>query len=207
MNNEVIPSRDFDEVAQMIAAAKQRTYSAVNSMLVELYWQVGAYIHNKLESAAWGEGIVDQLAKHLKTTQPGLRGFTRRNLFRMRQFYATYQDDEKVPPLVTQLPWTHNLIILSQSKTPEEREFYLKMAIREKWSKRELERQFRGALFERSRTQSAKSLSSAETNAAGSLTQCSKTPICWSFSTYRATTPNLIYSGRWLQGCGIFWSN
>ena len=149
MSNEVIPSRDFAEVAQMIAAAKQRTYSAVNSMLVELYWQVGAYIHNKLESAAWGEGVVDQLAKYLKTTQPGLRGFTRPNLFRMRQFYATYRDDEKVSPLVRQLPWTHNLIILSQSKTPEEREFYLKTAIREKWSKRELERQFRGALFER----------------------------------------------------------
>ena len=149
MSNEVIPSRDFAEVAQMIAAAKQRTYSAVNSMLVELYWQVGAYIHNKLESAAWGEGVVDQLAKYLKSTQPGLRGFTRPNLFRMRQFYATYRDDEKVSPLVRQLPWTHNLIILSQSKTPEEREFYLKTAIREKWSKRELERQFRGALFER----------------------------------------------------------
>ena len=149
MSNEVIPSRDFDEVAQMIAAAKQRTYSAVNSMLVELYWQVGAYIHNKLESAAWGEGIVEQLAEYLKTTQPGLRGFTRPNLFRMRQFYATYQDDEKISPLVRQLPWTHNLIILSQSKTSEEREFYLKTAIREKWSSRELERQFRGALFER----------------------------------------------------------
>ena len=149
MSNKVIPSRDFDEVAQMIAVAKQRTYSAVNSMLVELYWQVGAYIHNKLESAAWGEGVVDQLATYLKTTQPGLRGFTRPNLFRMRQFYATYRDDEKVAPLVRQLPWTHNLIILSQSKTPEEREFYLKTAIREKWSKRELERQFRGALFER----------------------------------------------------------
>lgn len=149
MSNEVIPSRDFDEVAQMIAAAKQRTYSAVNSMLVELYWQVGAYIHNKLESAAWGEGIVEHLAEYLKTTQPGLRGFTRPNLFRMRQFYATYRDDEKVSPLVRQLPWTHNLIILSQSKTSEEREFYLKTAIREKWSKRELERQFREALFER----------------------------------------------------------
>lgn len=149
VSNKVILSRDFDEVAQMIAAAKQRTYSAVNSMLVELYWQVGAYIHNKLESAAWGEGVVNQLAEHLKTTQPGLRGFTRPNLFRMRQFYATYRDDEKVAPLVRQLPWTHNLIILSQSKTPEEREFYLKTAIREKWSKRELERQFRGALFER----------------------------------------------------------
>lgn len=149
MSDELIPRHHFDEVAQMIAVAKQRSYAAVNSMLVELYWQVGEYIHHKLESAEWGDGVVDQLARHLKTVQPGLRGFTRRNLFRMRQFYVTYRDNEKVSPLVTQLPWTHNLIILSQSKTPEEREFYLKTAIREKWSKRELERQFRGALFER----------------------------------------------------------
>ena len=149
MGNDATLKHDFDEIAQMIARAKQRAYSAINTMLVELYWQVGAYIHNKLESATWGEGVVDQLANHLKTTQPGLRGFTRRSLFRMRQFYATYRDDEKVLALVTQLPWTHNLIILSQSKTPEEREFYLKMTIREKWSSRELERQFRGALFER----------------------------------------------------------
>ena len=149
MDNNAISRRDFNEVAQMIAVAKQRAYSAVNTMLVELYWQVGEYIHNKLVSTAWGEGVVDQLANHLKTTQPGLRGFTRRNLFRMRQFYSTYRDDEKVSPLVTQLAWTHNLLIMSQSKTPEEREFYLRMAIRERWSKRELERQFRGALFER----------------------------------------------------------
>ena len=74
MSNEVIPNRDFDEVAQMIAAAKQRTYSAVNSMLVELYWQVGAYIHNKLESAAWGEGVVDQLVSFstCRATTPNL---------------------------------------------------------------------------------------------------------------------------------------
>ena len=149
MGDNVIHSRDFDEVVQMIAVAKQRAYSMVNTMLVELYWQVGEYIHNKLASAAWGEGVVDQLANHLKTTQPGLSGFTRRNLFRMRQFYVTYRDDEKVSSLVRQLPWTHNLIILSQSKTPEEREFYLKVAIRERWSSRELERQFRGGLFER----------------------------------------------------------
>ena len=67
----------------------------------------------------------------------------------MRQFYDAYRDDEKVAPLVRQLPWTHNLIILSQSKRAEEREFYLRAAARERWSKRELERQFSVALFER----------------------------------------------------------
>ncbi|MEP6587872.1 MAG: PDDEXK nuclease domain-containing protein [Polaromonas sp.] len=89
------------------------------------------------------------MAGHLTRTQPGLRGFTRANLFRMRQFYEAYRDDEKVAPLARQLPWTHNLIILNQSQRPEEREFYLRQAIREQWSKRELERQFKTALFER----------------------------------------------------------
>ena len=83
------------------------------------------------------------------TVANGLRGFTRRNLFRMRQFYDVYAGDKKVSPLVTQLPWTHNLIILTQSKRPEERAFYLRMAIQERWGKRELEQQFRQALFER----------------------------------------------------------
>lgn len=97
-----------------------------------------------------GDGVVAQLAAHLARTQPGLRGFTRPNLFRMRQFYEAYRHDAKVSALLRQLPWTQNLIILNQSKRPEEREFYLRMAIQEKWSKRELERQFKAALFERS---------------------------------------------------------
>jgi predicted nuclease of restriction endonuclease-like (RecB) superfamily len=67
----------------------------------------------------------------------------------MRQFYETYRDDEKVAPLVRQLPWSHNLLILGRCNRPEEREFYLRMAIQERWNKRELERQLSSALFER----------------------------------------------------------
>lgn len=140
---------DFSEVVHLIAAARQQAYQAVNTTLIDLYWQVGAYISNKIKAAEWGDGVVDALAKHLAVTQPNLQGFTRRNLFRMRQFYETYQDDQIVSPLVRQLPWTHNLIILSQSKHAEEREFYVRMAIKERWSKRELERQFNTALFAR----------------------------------------------------------
>ena len=110
---------------------------------------MGEIISRKIASAEWGDGVVNQLAEHIAQTQPGLRGFTRPNLFRMRQFYETYKDDAKVSPLVRLLPWTHNIIILSQSKRPEEREFYLRMATQEKWGKRELERQFKTALFER----------------------------------------------------------
>lgn len=140
----------FDEVLALIHSAKQQAMQAVNTRLIELCWQVGAYISRKLEQAEWGDAVVSQLAEHLARTQPWVRGFTRPNLFCMRQFNETYQGDEKVSPLVRQLPWTHNLIILSQSKRPEEREFYLRMASQEKWSKRELKRQFKAALFERS---------------------------------------------------------
>ena len=133
----------------MITVARQRAVQAVNIALIDLYWQVGQIISRKIEHAEWGDGVVAQLADHLARTQPGLRGFTRPNLFRMRQFYEAYQDDEKVSALLRQLPWTQNLIILNQSKRHEEREFYLRLAIREKWSKRELERQFKTALFER----------------------------------------------------------
>ena len=139
----------FIEVVSLIQAARQRAYQAVNAELVNLYWQVGEYISRKLASAEWGDGVVDELAHYLARTQPGLKGFTRRNLFRMRQFYDIYNGNEIVTPLVTQLPWTHHLIILGQSKRHEEREFYLRMAIQERWSKRELERQFKAALFER----------------------------------------------------------
>lgn len=142
--------QSFAEVVELIQSARQRAMQAVNTQLVELYWQVGAYISHKLEQAEWGDGVVQQLADYLARTQPGLRGFTRANLFRMRKFYETYRDEEKVAPLVRQLPWTHNLTILNQSKRPEEREFYLRLAIQEKWSKRELERQLKAALFERS---------------------------------------------------------
>ena len=146
---EPVHNADFTEVVQLIETARKQAYQAVNTTLIELYWSVSAYISNKLKAAEWGDGVVAELASYLAVIQPGLKGFTRRNLFRMRQFYETYHQDAKVSALLTQLPWTHNLIILSQSKRAEEREFYLKMAIQEKWSTRELERQFKAALFER----------------------------------------------------------
>jgi predicted nuclease of restriction endonuclease-like (RecB) superfamily len=103
----------------------------------------------KIEAAEWGDAVVDRLAQFIVRTEPGLRGFTRRNLLRMRQFYEAYREDKKVSPLATQLPWLHHLIILGQSKRPEEREFHVRLAIQERWSERELERQFKTALFER----------------------------------------------------------
>ncbi len=147
---------EFTEVVHLIASARERALQAVNTTLIDLYWQIGGIISRKIAAAEWGDGVVNQLAEHIAQTQPGLRGFTRPNLFRMRQFYEAYKDDLKVSALLRQLPWTHNLTILSQSKRPEEREFYLRMAAKEKWTSRELERQFKNAAFERTVLEPAK---------------------------------------------------
>ena len=141
--------KSFSNVVQSIEASREKALQAVNAELIELYWQIGKTISSKIEAAAWDNGIMKQLASYIAKTQPGKLGFTRANLSRMRRFYETYRGDEKLAPLLRQLPWTHHLIILSESKLPEEREFYLRLAVQEKWSKRELEHQFKSALFER----------------------------------------------------------
>jgi hypothetical protein len=76
----------FDGIVELIDAARQRAYRAVNTTLIELYWQIGEHISRKIAAAEWGDSVVDRLAEHIARTQPGLRGFTRPNLFRMRQF-------------------------------------------------------------------------------------------------------------------------
>ena len=100
MTPPLIPQDDFNEITQLIHAARQRTVQAVNTTLIELYWQVGQFISRKIEQAEWGDGVVAQLAEYLARTQPELRGFTRPNLFRMRQFYKAYQEDAIVSPTI-----------------------------------------------------------------------------------------------------------
>jgi DUF1016 N-terminal domain len=123
MTTSLIPQGDFTEISQWIAAARQRAVQAVNTGLIELYWQVGQIISRKIAAAEWGDGVVAQLAEHLARSQPGLRGFTRPNLFRMRQYYEAYQGDAIVSALLRQLPWTHKALL--QAKLHE---FYLQNA-------------------------------------------------------------------------------
>lgn len=147
-SDELNPSGDFASIASLIRERRTRALQAVNHELVTLYWEVGKVLSAKIKTSGWGKKTIEELAAYLKQSQPGLRGFTRPNLYRMRQFYETYSG-EIVSPVVRQLPWSHNLLIMSQSKSQEERDFYLQMTAKEQWSKRELERQLKGALFER----------------------------------------------------------
>lgn len=125
----LVPAGAFDEVLALIHAARVRAYQAVNTELVGLYWQLGEYISKKIASAEWGDAVVDELAIAIAREYLGMRGYTRPNLFRMRQFYEAYRTDEKVSALLRQLPWTHHLLILGQTKLREERQFYMLAAI------------------------------------------------------------------------------
>jgi len=146
MNNE-IANTSFREISELIQSAKQRAYRAVNSELVSLYWQVGEVISRKVESDGWGKGTIESLSGYIRKSQPGIRGFSAQNLWRMRQFHEVYGQNEVLSALLRELPWTHHMLILGQTQQEEEREFYIRMAIREKWSSRELERQLKAGLF------------------------------------------------------------
>lgn len=139
----------FREVLSLIERARQRAFHSVNAELIDLYWRVGGYISQKLETAAWGQGVVAELAAHIQRQHPNLRGFTRASLFRMRQFFETYREDKKVAALLRQLQWTQHLMILGRCKRPEEREFYIRMSLREGWKSRDLDRQLKASLFAR----------------------------------------------------------
>lgn len=152
-NVEIIKDRSgqFAEVVSLIQQTRTHVIRLANTALIDLYWNIGQYISEKIEASDWGDGVVKQLADYIAKNAPEAKGFSDKNLWRMKQFYETYKGaDEKLSPLVRQISWTNNLIILSRTKTIEEKEFYLKECIEERLSKRELNRQIDSALYERS---------------------------------------------------------
>ena len=146
-----VPSKnsEFDEIVAIIEQSRQRAFRAVNRELIEMYWQIGQYISEKVKSNAWGKSIVTEFASFVQSKYIGIKGFSAQNIWRMKQFYETYAENEKLSPLVRELPWTNNILIMVGAKTDEAREFYLNLCIKNNYSKRELERQLDSMLFER----------------------------------------------------------
>jgi predicted nuclease of restriction endonuclease-like (RecB) superfamily len=139
----------FAEVVEMIQAARGRALGAVNTVLIDLYWQVGEYISRRISTEGWGKGTVAALSAYIQQRSPGVRGFSPQNLWRMRQFFDAYRGQPELSTLLRELPWSSNLHILTKSKRTEEREFYLRMATQQRWPVREVARQIDAALFER----------------------------------------------------------
>ena len=150
MEKNLAPTNnDFGAVISIIENAKGRALKALNTELIKMYWEVGEYLSELCAESTYGDKVIDEVANYISATAPAIKGFNRRGLYRMKQFYETYKDDEIVSALLTQLSWTNHLLIMSKSKTKEERDFYVALAAKEHYSSRELERQLESAYYER----------------------------------------------------------
>jgi len=139
----------FTDIIQLIKHSRTNAIRAINAELINLYWNIGGYICDKLEKSEWGESVVAELAKYIQQNEPEIKGFSDKNIWRMKKFYETYKEHPKLITLLREISWSHNLAIFSRCKTFEEREFYLKLAKLENFSFRELERQISASHFER----------------------------------------------------------
>lgn len=145
-----------DDYASFLAEVKERVRSAqydalraVNKELIALYWDIGRMIEDRQKGGTWGKSVVVNLAADLQQEFPGIQGFSAQNLWRMRQFYQVYVGNEKLSPLVREISWTKNVVILMQCKEPLEREFYIRMTKKFGWTKSVLIHQIENQSYEK----------------------------------------------------------
>lgn len=150
-HDNIVHNSDFENIVLMIKQSQIKAYSSVNHELIDLYYNLGKYISQKVEHSKWGKGIVKELADYIEKTNPDLKGFSDKNLWRMKQFYESYKDDEKLSTVLRELSWSQNLQIFSRCKSIEERVFYIKKTLKEHYSVRELNRQIDSGLYESSK--------------------------------------------------------
>jgi predicted nuclease of restriction endonuclease-like (RecB) superfamily len=139
----------FNKIIDLIENRKNRAYKRINEELILLYLDVGKYLYELQQDSKYGDKITTKASNFMKNNYPNIKGFTKRNIERMIQFYKTYKDDKIASTLLTQLSWSSNMLILSNAHTIEERHFYLKLAIKEKYSVRELNRQLQSSYYQR----------------------------------------------------------
>lgn len=137
------------EVKEKIRKAQYQALKNVNKELINLYWELGKSINEKQLQHNWGKSIVKNLSEDLQKEFPGTKGFSVENLWRMKKFFLAYNKKEKLAPLVPEIGWTHNLLIMEKCKDDLEREFYIKMTKKYGWTKNILIHQIEGQSYER----------------------------------------------------------
>ena len=137
------------EIKERIRSAQYNALRAVNHELVTMYWDIGKGIISRQMDASWGRAVVKKLSQDLQREFPEMKGFSRRNLWYMRRLYLAYADKAKVQPLVAQIGWTQNVIILEKCKTDPAREFYLRMTRQYGWPKTVLALQIENQTYEK----------------------------------------------------------
>ncbi|MFH1196770.1 MAG: PDDEXK nuclease domain-containing protein [bacterium] len=148
-SNSTAPTNSFVEVIELIKQSRKKAFASINREIIDLYWRIGEYIRIKVEIEKWGKSTVEELANSIHNEIEGIKGFSAQNLWRMKQFVETYKPYPKLSTLLRELSWSNNLHILSKTKTIEEKEFYINLTIKEKYSARELERQINASVYER----------------------------------------------------------
>jgi predicted nuclease of restriction endonuclease-like (RecB) superfamily len=118
----------FTNIITLIKQSRANAIKAVNAELIDLYWNIGEYISQKIEKSEWGDSVVSELAHYIKRQEPAIKGFSDKNIWRMKQFYETYKGSPKLSTVLREISWSHNLAIISRCKTAAEREFYLKLS-------------------------------------------------------------------------------
>ena len=151
MDNELTPKNqaEYGEIISIIERARENAFRAVNREVISMYWKIGAYVSDKVKHGSWGKAIVKDFSEFIQSRFVGIQGFSTSNIWRMRQFYETYKDNERLAALTREINWSNNLKIMARAKTEEAREFYLLLTAKNRYSTSELERQIDSMIFER----------------------------------------------------------
>ncbi|MCL1819432.1 MAG: PDDEXK nuclease domain-containing protein [Oscillospiraceae bacterium] len=160
-NSLTIYGAFIKEIKDLVYRRQYEAMKKVNAELIQLYWEIGGEIDRKQREQGWGKSVVEILAKELQKEFPGVKGFSARNLWLMRQFYVEYSQKANLkpmvaeiqnailPPLVAEISWSKNIIIMQKCKDPLQREFYIKMTKRFGWTKDVLINNIENRAFEK----------------------------------------------------------
>lgn len=137
------------DIKERIRSAQYEALRSVNRELIELYWDIGRMIVERQAREKWGKAVVERLALDLRSEFPGIRGFSALNIWRMRQLYLEYRNNEKLSSLMTEIGWTHNLVIIQKCKDDLQREFYIRMTRKMGWTVNVLAIQIENQTYEK----------------------------------------------------------
>ena len=152
--------KELNEIITIIQSHKDKAYRKINEELVLMYFEIGKYLSTKIKAEKWGSKTIESISNNLMKAYPNLKGFNRAGLYRMVQFYEEYRDNIIVSTLSRQISWSNNILILSSTKSIEEKEFYLRLCIKHNYSYRELNRQISSGYYERYLLSNGKALES-----------------------------------------------
>lgn len=139
----------LEDIKQRIRKSQYEALKAVNKELIFLYWDIGRKIVNKQTALGWGKSVVENLAKDLQKEFPGIKGFSVRNIWYMRNFYRSYAHNRKLQPMAAEIGWTHNVVIMDKCKKKAECEFYVTMTKKFGWTKNVLIHHIENQSFEK----------------------------------------------------------